>query len=282
MKTIAKTLALLAVTAMLPGEARGQDGTELDTILDRAASYVDAYEEELGMIVGEEEYVQNATWMSRSARPPVVVGRERRRLQSDFLLLPVEDRWYGVRSVLRVDGNPVDEPDTFPESPREIVENRTDTAYNIGDFTRTFNVPTFALTVLRRDNVGRFSFERRGGDRIEDHETWEIRFSEVVTPTLVRGAGGEDRFATGRVWIAPESGKILRTQIVIDVRTGGEPYRATQRVQYEENPVLGILVPASMEERYDSEFHTVEARADYSDFQRFRVQVDQAPGTIIP
>ena len=46
--------------------------------------------------------------------------------------------------------------------------------------------------------------------------------------------------------------------------------------------MLGILVPASMEERYDSEFHTVEARADYSRFQRFRVQVDQAPGTIIP
>lgn len=282
MKTIAGTLVVLGAAAVAAGAARGQDDRDLETVLDRAAAYVDAYEDELGMIVGEEEYVQNATWMSRAARPPVVVDRERRRMSSDFLLLPVRDRWYGVRSVLRVDGNPVEEPETFPESPREIVEDRTDTAYNIGDFTRTFNVPTFALTVLRPENVDRFSFERRGRDRIEGHDTWEIRFTEVVAPTLVRGADGGARFATGRIWIAPGTGRILRTEIVIDVRTGREPYRARQRVQYEENSVLGILVPASMEERYDSEFHTVEARADYSEFKRFSVQVDQAPGTIVP
>jgi hypothetical protein len=281
MKTAVKTLVMLALLSPSARVAQGQGEVDLDTVLERAVSYVDNYEEELGMIIGAEEYVQNATWMSRTRRPTSVIDRERRRLRSDFLLLPFEDRWYGVRSVITVDGNPVEAPETLPTSTEEIIANRTDTQYNIGGFERTFNVPTFALTFFRSDNLDRFSFEKRGDDRIEGYETWEIRFSEEVSPTLVRGSDGESRYANGRIWVDPTTGKILRTEIVFEVDTDIEPYRATMRVDYEENALLGILVPDSMEERYSTRFHTVDARAEYSNFQRFSVRVDTNPGALV-
>ena len=129
---------------------------DLDSVLGRTQAYVAAYEQELGLIVGREEYVQNATWLGQT-RPRGVIAREQRRLSSDFLLLSAGARWYGVRNVLRVNGVPVDEPETFPESVEALIATSRDTRYDIGEFQRTFNVPTFPLTFFRPGNLFRFN-----------------------------------------------------------------------------------------------------------------------------
>jgi len=233
MKVVLRTIAAPVLICTLIGTGHAQNPTEsqpvaLGTVLERAVTYVSEYEELLGMIIGEEEYVQNATWM-RAGPPSRVTRRQQRRLRSDFLLLPILEEWYGVRNVLRVDGLRVEASETFLESPEEIIANRTDAQHNIGDFARTFNVPTFALTLLRPKNINRFSFEKRDEDRIDDVETWEIDFSEVVSPTMVRGSNGEDRFAKGRFWISPETGEVLRTELVFEVDSAEIPYDARMR-----------------------------------------------------
>ena len=102
MKTVSETAASVAVAALLVlfvlgGVAAGQgqvDSSSLDlaTVLERAGRYVADYEGQLGTVIGEEEYVQNAAWLGGNT-PPTVVKRERRRLASDFLLLQVRARW---------------------------------------------------------------------------------------------------------------------------------------------------------------------------------------------
>ena len=285
MKVVVQMNAALVLVCLLTVAVHAQNAprlqpVDLGMVLERAETYVSEYEQQLGMIIGEENYVQNATWMTRGF-PNSVAQRQQRRLRSDFLLLPILEQWYGVRNVLRVDGLPVEAPATFPESPEEIIANRTDAQHNIGEFARTFNVPTFALTLLRPDNINRFSFEKRDEDRIDDVNTWEIEFSETVSPTVVRGSNGDDRFATGRFWISPESGEVLRTELVFDVDSDEGRYEARIRVQYEANALLGLLVPDTMDEHYDSRFHSVDARADYSNFKRFSVRVEHNPGAVV-
>lgn len=280
----AAALAALFLSFSLVGIASGQEGgdsnrLDLDTVMARATGYVSDYEEQLGTLIGEEEYVQDAAWLGPTF-PRTIVARDRRRLSSDFLLLQVRERWYGVRNVLRVDGVPVEVPDVFPESLEEVLETRTDAQYNIGDFARNFNVPTFALTFLRSGNLGRFSFEQDGGRTIEGVRAWEIRFSETVSPTLVRGANGEDRPAHGIFRVDPETGRVFSTEVVFEGESAGARYRVTMRVGYQDSPELGMMVPATMEEHYDSDFHTVDARAEYRNFQRFRVQVDVMPEAV--
>jgi hypothetical protein len=285
MKVATQTaVALVSISAWI-GIAQGQNAlnpqaSELDVVLENAQTYVAEYEESLGMVIGEEEYVQNATWMV--GRFPRRVGStERRRLKSDFLLLPILDEWYGVRNVLSVDGIAVPAPETFSETPEEIIANRTDAEHNIGDFARTFNVPTFALTLLRPDNIGRFLFEKDDEDRINDVDTWEIDFTEVVSPTMVRGSDGTDRFAKGTFWISPQTGEVLRTELVFEVESTQISFEARIRVEYEANVLLDLFVPDKMEEHYTSDVHTVDARADYSNFKRFSVRIDLNPGVIV-
>ena len=283
MKYVFRTITVLVLVCALMGVVHSQNGIEpppigLNAVLARMQTYVAAYEGLLGMLIGEEEYVQNATWRG-GGRPLTVVGRERRRLSSDFLLLSVGTRWFAVRSVLRVDGVPVEARENFAsdvaESPARLIPNWPDnTQYNIGDFQRSINVPTFALTFLRPENFHRFSFEKGLERKIENVNTWELRFSEVVRPTLVRGSDGKNLYARGKLWVGPETGEILKTEIVFEGESSGTDYQATVLVSYKDSPEMEMLVPSIMEERYETEYHSINARADYSNFKRFTVEID--------
>jgi hypothetical protein len=260
---------------------------DLKTVLERAVGYVSAYEEQLGSVIGDEDYSQTAVWGG---------GRsQRRRLSSEFLLTRVENNWFGVRNVLHVNnpelgtarqppevGDRYDFSAMFAQPPDQIVQKlneiaRSNTRYNIGDFVRTFNVPTYSLTILRPANFRRFTFERGSEGRIETILAWEVRFSEIAHPTMIRELNGNDQPQQGSFWIDPNTGRILKTETFIDAHTGRAHYRARFVVTYKLNKKLQILVPDKMQEKYDSEFHRVEGTATYSNFRRFETEVKLVP-----
>jgi hypothetical protein len=273
---------LLLVCCGIAGNARTQAVADLKTVLERALNYVANYEEQLGAIIGEESYKQTAVW--DGTRPGGLrVGTQRRRMLSDFLLTRVETEWYGVRNVRTVDGKPVSDkqtdfakiltqsPDTVAAQLGEISKNNR--RYNIGDFIRTFNVPTYPLKVLYRSNFRRFAFELKGKTSIGNVMVWEIRFTEVLHPTMIMDLSGDDQPQHGTLWIDPATGEVLKTETVIDARRGTVRGTVTFVVTYKENPKLNMLVIDEMREKYDSELHRVKCTATYSNFRRFETEV---------
>ena len=268
---------LLALAAPAP-----QNSVDLEGVVKRATEYVTQYEEELGNLIGTEEYVQNAAWMDAS-RPPRVVQRLRRRTSSDFLIIQVGPEWVALRKVNRVDGSKVKEiepnfEDAFDTSPQANAKRLLDmkaesTQYNLGDIRRDINLPTFALKVLRKSEVSRFSFEKAGDRRIEGISTWAIRFRERTGRSLVAGGNGETLYSNGTLWIEPETGRILQTEFVVENPYAGSKIRGRTVVTYAPVMKVQMLVPVLMVEQYESQYNTIDCRADYSNFRRFEVDV---------
>jgi len=77
--------------------------------------------------------------------------------------------------------------------------------------------------------------------------------------------------ATGRFWIDPAAGRVLRTEL--QMMTG--PTTAVITVDYEEQPDLKLWLPVRMSERY-SAFRrpVITGSATYQKFRRYQVAVD--------
>jgi hypothetical protein len=259
--------------------AKAQAVPDLKSVMKRAQNYVDTYEERLGTLIGQETYRQTAKWDGRGRQG----GTLRRTMSSDFLLIRVEGQWFGVRNVLTVDQRHVgarltDFSRILRQSPvsaaQQLAEITTENGrYNIGDFIRTFNVPTFPLKILHSSNIGGFAFEKGAMRKNGNTTTWEIRFSETAHPTLIHDLKGNDQPQHGTLWIDPDTGTVLKTETGITMRVGLFSAKVTLLVTYNQSLNVNMLVPATMEEHYDSAVHRVEATATYSDFRRFGTEV---------
>lgn len=257
-----------------------QTAPDLAAVLERATQYVTQYEMDLGNLIGSEEYVQNSTLLDNS-QPPRVAKRVQRRTSSDFLIIQVGPEWAALRKVNRVDGLKVKEAEpafdeAFDDSPatnaKRLVGMRSEsTQYNIGDIRRDINLPTFALKALRKSEAARFTFERAGSGKVEGVEAWTIRFRERIGPTLVTGGNGENLFATGRLWIEPETGRVLQTEF--EVQNPYQRIKGLSVVTYAVGKKVAMLVPSLMIEHYESQYNNVDCRADYSNFRPFEVDV---------
>ena len=97
-------------------------------------------------------------------------------------------------------------------------------------------------------------------------EVWIIAYTEVRSGTLIRTARRKDQPAHGRFWIEPATGRVLVSELVIDDRT----VRATIDVSFQSEPLLDVLVPVAMRERYEGKRtgSIVEGRATYGRFRR--------------
>src|SRR6267378_4350315 len=86
---------VLVALLILAGSPQPQNAPELISVLHRATEYVANYEAELGNLIGSEEYVQDATWLSTTTRGgyPTVVNRSRRpsKMLSTILLKPTRN-----------------------------------------------------------------------------------------------------------------------------------------------------------------------------------------------
>ena len=268
---------LIAASAILAAQ-----GLTLDEVLFRAGDELIAYEKAFGSIVAEETYTQQILDASGKVK-------RSRRLVSDFLLVhePEDDIWIGFRDVFEVDGKPVRDrqqrlEDLFVQAPKNAIAQAQKIAqesarYNIGDVERTVNIPTIALVFVHPLNQYRFYFEKMGDERVEAVDAWVVRFTEHVRPTLIR-AGSGDVFARGTVWIDPQSGRVLRYQLLLGDLNSNVRSDITVAFRFDER--LKVWTPSDMQERYDNPRRRaedrIEGRATYSNFRRFEVKVDES------
>ena len=286
------TLALM----MAPAASRAQEPS-LAEVLARATDYVNELSDQLSGIVAEERYEQRSTApATRGVGGFRGNARDtyRRTLRSDYLLVrPAgSDRYHGFRDVFEVGGRLVRDreerltrlfltPSVSAEE--QIRKIMTDSArYNIGDVTRNFNTPTFALLVLHPAYKLRFEFERvtdtsprlglDGPDEAAD--VWVIEYKETWPTTVVRGQDGKNLPAQGRFWIEPTTGRVLVSELILE----DSAVDATITVRYETAEKLGHLVPVEMRERYDNRRvgSRVDGTATYTRFRRFQVQVEES------
>ena len=262
----------------------------LADVLQRASAYVAEFQVRLSSIVAEEAYVQD--WHSVGPK-----GRAfgRRELRSDLVLMkpPSAASWAEFRDVFEVDGRAIRPRDGRLEQmlrePAAAASMHVTTIlaesarFNIGDVDRNVNTPLFSLRFLEAGNQSRFRFERSAGagagptpvastagpaDTVfrVSTEVWVIAYDEVRSGTMIRTARRKDQPAHGRFWIEPATGRVLVSELVLDDRT----VRATIDVSFQSEPLLDMLVPVAMRERYEGKKtgSIVEGRATYGRFRR--------------
>lgn len=269
--------------------------------MQRAATYVSEFQRQLSSIVAEETYTQDF----RDSRPPRLGPRPvtHRELRSDFLLVRTADArsYLEFRDVFAVDGQPVrDRQERLTNlflqptaGTRQQIQRILDESarYNIGTVNRNVNTPTLALLFLTADNQPRFRFKRaqgkagagagelgaaRGATSTNfkiSTEVWVVEYEETQARTLIRTTAGRDIPARGRFWIEPSTGRVLMSELVAD----DPAVRATIDVSYQSEPVLGLLLPIEMRERYDGrrDGTIVEGNATYGKFRQFQVLTDE-------
>jgi hypothetical protein len=290
---LAAASATLAAQTADPERATAQlRPPDLKTVLTRAAAYVEEFREKLSGIVAEETYEQQE------------IPGTRRETRSDLLLIRSETfpRWLQFRDTFEVDGQPVRdraerltnlffEPATALERAKRIATESS--RYNLG-VVRTINVPLMPFVFLEREVQPRFRFARTGDhqraavpDTVAGHfrvatEVWVVRYEERERPTIVRDSMHyQDVPSQGRFWIEPSSGRVLMSEM----RSEHPGIRAEITVNYQSEPLSGLLVPTAMYERYTdllppqrvsrNQWRRIEATARYGKVRRFQVEVDQ-------
>lgn len=289
------TVGILAAASTTLAAQAPSRPPELKTVLGRAAAYVEEFREKLSGIVAEETYVQQ------------VIPGEHREQRSDLLLVRSNTfpRWAQFRDTFEVDGSAIRDREerltnlflhpagTAMAQARRIADESS--RYNLGVIRRTINVPLMALAFLEPDVQPRFRFSRvadgeppevparQAGHFVVSTEVWVIRFEERDHPTIIRDpVNRRDVPSQGRFWIEPHSGRVLMSEM----RSSHPSVRADITVNYQSEPLLGLLVPVAMFERYENRlaprsmplgeyWRRIEATATYGKFRRFRVEVDQ-------
>jgi hypothetical protein len=259
----------------------------LAEVMRRVHRYVTLYEDhELSTVIARERYHQQ--WLDADG---TIKGE--RTLLSDYLLLQLPDEdWVALRDVYDVDGTAVTDRAARLKAlfagPREQLGRRAmkmakeSARYNLGElYYRTVNLPTFALRVLRPASRKRIAFSKAGEERVDGTTTWVVTFQEAKGPTFSATARGTDIPSHGRFWVEPDTGVVLRSEMILG-GTRSLSARAAITVTYRLEPSLGFRIPIEMRERYDNprseRADVVVALATYSDFRHFDWRTLILPG----
>jgi hypothetical protein len=206
-----------------------------------------------------------------------------RRVFADILLVrvPGTQQWMGFRDVFKVNNSNVrDREDRllklFVESPGTAVAQARRLAdesarYNVGDLTRNFNLPTTALLFLHPSAQWRFRYRKEGERERDGVRHWVIRGTETARPTFIQTSMGRDAELVTEYLIDPATGRVARSTLKLKF-----PAQTDITVDYRQDAVLGMWVPAKMEESYDHGTTRIRSTATYSNFRRFQVSTDTA------
>ena len=261
-------------------------------LVDAAARYVTAYEEQLTSVVADETYTQEVR-----AQVPEQRGAPRSRsMRSEMFFMFAERQWMAIRDVGEVDGVAVtDRPDlraslaSMPATQVAAAFKRSNSRFNIGLVTRNFNEPTLTLVVLDDDHRERFKFERKSTAKTEDGTLATIDFVEKSSPTLIRDLRYRSVYSRGSFVVEAGTGRVRRAVL----RTQIDALKVELTTDYAADARLGMWVPSVFRERYEQgeelrssnnrrdlstlpnprrEYEHVLCEARYSNYRRFEVE----------
>ena len=129
---------------------------------------------------------------------------------------------------------------------------------------RRIDAPTMAFAYLAGGMLPGLRVRATERDRINGLDVIVVEFQEAARPTVVRGPANEDVPASGRFWIHPESGAVVRAQVVLNA--GATKGRVD--VTLELNQALGAWVPKEMREVWETGAASVTVLAQYDRFER--------------
>jgi hypothetical protein len=300
---VAMPLAAPGQTGSRPAPAPG-GASAVSAVLGKAGEYVAAYEATFSDLLAEERYTQQLWGRDGGIRQTRVT-----RSELLFIHLPGELPWTTFRDVLESDGQPVhdrrsrmrevfaDPKARTPEQAEAIL--RESARFNIGQTWRDFNVPLAALTFLHPRHQSRFMFERRGTRTIDQVKAVQVHYEEIHRPALIRDSStGGSLPARGDFFIDPGSGRVLRTEITVNLT---EAAQVDLSVDFRPATGLDIWVPSEMQEHWGatraaerarSSGHSlgpaehIECVARYSNYRRFVVETQEqlraAPEVKVP
>ncbi len=283
LSAVVLTLVVASAAPLAPARLRAQatppvPPQTLDALLAAAADYLDAYAKKFSAVVAEEEYTQ-----TMKGPTGTVACCRRNRVIASFgptvMMLNLGDSdWTQFRDVYEVDKTAVRDHETrlqrLFESPSAGTMSQAQrladesASYNLG-VTRNINVPTMALTYLSRGHQARSKFELAGSDTIEGERAQIVKFRETAVPALITSPYGPVA-ASGRFWIVPGSGDVMRSELTV-VQTSPGRLTGTTSVVYGVAPAVGLRVPMQMDEEYQRGGSVDRGHATYSNFRAFTV-----------
>ena len=303
----ALVVAAFSSAIALPAAQKPAD-VPLDVVLDRAAWYLESFVEEFENVVAEEQYTQDAS-ANLPSFSPVIGGRgnlgvqmaaselvraRHRALRSDFLLVrsPETDALVPFRDVMEVDGVQVRDREArlaklFLNTSASVADTmalaeriREEGArYNLGSMRSTLGNPVLALGVLQKAYQPRFRFALAKPDRDTGPDVSLLTYKEVASPAMIRGEGGLDLPAFGRLWIETVTGRVLKTQLQVQQAA----VSAIVTTTFESDARTGIAVPHEMREQYTlANGNRVHMVATYGHFRRFDVTAEEDISTPAP
>jgi hypothetical protein len=284
------SVAVLALVVSLQAPA-----ADLPGVLARAGDYVVSLHTDLSLVVADESSVQIKRYYGVASDHPGMAqnagessGHVKRDLRGVYALLasPSGGTWQGFRDFYQLEGKAlhdqrdrlpklfVDAPDTALASARTIHAEAS--KQNLSPIRHNISVPTFALMILDPTNQERFEFKRKGEKKVGDVRTWVLTFTEVRKPTFIASPSGDSMPMRGEVWIDPATGRVVRTQVVVDsldafeeLKRRPEKYsNSFPRMQMEVTwgPVAGLKtwVPIEMTELYDRQAEIITCTDKYT------------------
>ena len=242
--------------------------------------------EKFSNVVSEETYIQDSSVPLQSA---MLIGRpgsaaRNRRLKADFLLVSVSSaqNWVPFRDVFEVDGQPIRDRDSrlaklflkpsdssleqVHSNPgrKRAVQPRQHAAHDQQPGARH-------RASSRRTFSSAFHYSLGKMDPKVGPGVWIIDYKEETRPSFIRGRSDLDLFAHGRLWIEAETGRLLKTEVLLEQPT----LRARITTSFRFDDRFGIAVPYEMQEEYKFDNGTkVTAIATYDRFRRFDVSTE--------
>jgi hypothetical protein len=279
------TAAVVAVIGLTSGLRAAQEH-DLDVVLDRLATYLQAYESELSTLVADEHYLQE----ERSTRRGFNNATRRTEAEVLFLRLPGEAEWFGVRDVKKVNGKAVKGAGI---SLAELLKNpgadalekaativEASSQHNLGG-RRTINMPTVPLEALSARNHPRYIFKITGKARVGPVQTVRLEFSEFDEPTLVQSTDGRNLWSRGTAWVDPHTGALWRAELIVGLDPPGA-FRRTDleskiRVEFTKDVTLNLLVPKELAESFWIRAGVGYGNGKYSNYRRFTTAARLVP-----
>ena len=280
-------VCLLVAGTVLRAEDPDADRISLELLLGRGGWYVFDFIDKFSNVVSEETYIQDSSVPIQSA---ALIGRpgsasRNRTLKSDFLLVSVSNAqdWVPFRDVFEVDGQSIRDRDSrlaklflkpSGNSLEQIHRIQDESSrYNLGNMIRTINNPVLGIAILQADFQQRFHYSLGKMDPKAGPGVWIVDYKEEAHPSFIRGRSDLDLFAHGRLWIEAATGRLIKTEVLLEQPTLRA--RITSAFRFDER--FGIAVPYEMQDeyRFDNGIK-VTAVATYDRFRRFDVSTEDA------